>query len=98
MAHWRAILPADRFLEVDYEAVVADIAGEARRIVAFCGLPWDEACLAFHAARRPVRTASAAQVRRPLYDNAIGRARHFAAHLEPLAAALAAGVDQPAGA
>jgi tetratricopeptide (TPR) repeat protein len=97
IAHWRAILPADRFLEVDYETVVADIAGEARRIVAFCGLPWDEACLAFHAARRPVRTASAAQVRRPLYDSAIGRARHFAAHLEPLVAALAAGGDQPTG-
>ncbi len=84
MTRWRAILPADQFLEVQYEDVVADIETQARRIVAFCGLPWDDACLAFHAARRPVRTASAFQVRQPLYDSAIGRGLRFAAHLEPL--------------
>jgi tetratricopeptide (TPR) repeat protein len=96
MAHWRAILPADRFLEVDYEAVVADLETEARRIVEFCGLPWDQACLAFHAAPRAVRTASVFQVRQPLYGSAIGRAGHFAAHLGPLVAALAAEPGQPA--
>lgn len=87
MTRWRALLPADRFLEVSYEAVVGDLEGEARRIVAFCGLPWDDACLAFQAARRPVRTASAFQVRQPLYDSSIGRAARFAKHLPPLLAA-----------
>jgi tetratricopeptide (TPR) repeat protein len=84
MTRWREILPADQFLEVTYEDVVADIETQARRIVAFCGLPWDDACLAFQAARRPVRTASAFQVRQPIYDSAIGRAQRFAAHLAPL--------------
>lgn len=93
MTRWRAMLPADRFLEVHYEDVVADIETQARRIVAFCGLPWDDACLAFHAARRPVRTASAFQVRQPLYDSAIGRAQRFAAHLEPLV--TASGYSRP---
>lgn len=90
VTRWHAILPPDRFLEVSYEAVVTDIETEARRIVAFCGLPWDDACLAFQAARRPVRTASAFQVRQPLYNTAIGRAQRFAAHLEPLITAAAA--------
>jgi Flp pilus assembly protein TadD len=90
VTRWRAILPADRFLEVSYEAVVADIETEARRIVAFCGLPWDDACLAFQGARRAVHTASAFQVRQPLYTTAIGRAQRFGAHLEPLITAMAA--------
>jgi tetratricopeptide (TPR) repeat protein len=84
---WRALLPADRLLEVSYEAVVGDLETEARRIVAFCGLPWNDACLEFQAARRPVHTASAFQVRQPLYDSAIGRATRFATHLQPLIAA-----------
>jgi len=93
MTRWRAILPADRLLEVRYEDVVADLEGQARRIVAFCGLPWDDACLAFQGARRAVRTASAFQVRQPLYNTAIGRAGRFAAHLQPLIdAASAAGL------
>jgi tetratricopeptide (TPR) repeat protein len=90
VTHWRAILPADRFLEVSYEAVVADLETEARRIVAFCGLPWDDACLAFQGARRAVRTASAFQVRQPLYDSSIGRAMRFATHLAPLITATPA--------
>jgi tetratricopeptide (TPR) repeat protein len=87
MTRWRALLPPDRFLEVDYEAVVGNLETEARRIVAFCGLPWDDACLEFQTARRPVRTASAFQVRQPLYDSSIGRATRFAKHLAPLIAA-----------
>jgi len=94
VTRWRALLPADRFLEISYEAVVANLEAEARRIVAFCGLPWDDACLAFQAARRPVRTASAFQVRQPLYATAVGRAARFATHLQPLiASAAAAGFD-----
>jgi tetratricopeptide (TPR) repeat protein len=89
MAQWRAVLPPAALLEVGYEDVIADLAGEARRIVAFCGLDWDEACLAFHRTERPVRTASAAQVRQPLYGSSIGRWRGYAAELGPLLDALA---------
>ena len=67
MAHWRAILPASHFLEVDYEAVVDDIERQARRMLDFLGLPWDEACCSFHETERPVRTASVNQVRQPIY-------------------------------
>ncbi len=90
VSRWRSLLPADRFLELDYEAVVADLEAQARRIVAFCGLPWNDACLEFTAAPRAVRTASAFQVRRPLYGTAIGRAARFGAHLAPLVSAAAA--------
>ncbi|CAE6868004.1 Beta-barrel assembly-enhancing protease [Paraburkholderia aspalathi] len=64
MAHWRAVLPAACFIEVDYEAVVNDLDSEARRLVTFLGLPWDDACLNFHDNRRVVRTASVNQVLR----------------------------------
>jgi tetratricopeptide (TPR) repeat protein len=90
VTRWRAILPADRFLELNYEDVVADLEAQARRVVAFCDLPWDDACLAFQGARRAVRTASAFQVRQPLYATAIGRAQRFRTHLEPLISAAAA--------
>ncbi|MBB5465764.1 hypothetical protein HDG32_001871 [Paraburkholderia sp. CI2] len=70
MAHWRSVLPAGRFIEVDYEAVVDDLEGEARRLVNFLDLPWDDACLRFHENRRVVRTASLNQVRQPMDDTA----------------------------
>ena len=63
MTHWRAVLPPGRILDVRYEDVVADLEGAARRIIAHCGLDWDARCLDFHSTARPVRTASAAQVR-----------------------------------
>ncbi len=88
MAHWESVLPADRFLAIDYESVVADLEGAARRLVAFCGLPWSPSCLQFHTTERPVRTASMVQVRKPLYRSSIGRWREFRAHLAPLLAAL----------
>jgi tetratricopeptide (TPR) repeat protein len=88
MAHWRAVLPAGVMLEVQYEDLVADFAPQARRIVAYCGLEWDERCAAFHETQRPVRTASATQVRQPLYRSAVGRAQPYAAMLGPLIEAL----------
>jgi hypothetical protein len=88
MAHWRAVLPAGALLEVQYEDLVADFAPQARRIVAHCGLEWDERCISFHETQRPVRTASATQVRQPLYGSAVGRAQPYAAMLGPLIAAL----------
>jgi tetratricopeptide (TPR) repeat protein len=88
MDHWRGTLPQDRFIEVDYEAVVADLETEARRLVTFCGLDWDPACLDFHRTERAVRTASTAQVRKPIYGASVGRWRAWAAHLGPLIQAL----------
>jgi tetratricopeptide (TPR) repeat protein len=87
-AHWREILPASHFLEVDYEAVVADVEAQARRMLDFLGLPWDESVLRFHETERPVRTASSNQVRQPIYRSSAGRWRKHAAELEPLLAAL----------
>jgi tetratricopeptide (TPR) repeat protein len=88
MAHWRAVLPPAQFIEVDYEAVVDDLEGEARRLIGFLNLPWDEACLKFHENRRVVRTASVNQVRQPVYTTSKGRWRRYADHLGPLLAAL----------
>jgi hypothetical protein len=88
MAHWHRILPPGRILDVRYEDIVADLEGQARRIVAHCGLDWDPHCLAFHQTERPVLTASAAQVRQPIYNNAIGRWRVYEEHLGPLLSAL----------
>jgi tetratricopeptide (TPR) repeat protein len=88
MAHWRRVLPEGTMIELRYEALVADLAGEARRLVAFCGLDWDAACLAFHRTPRVVRTASAAQVRQPIYRSSLGRARAYGDLLRPLLDAL----------
>jgi tetratricopeptide (TPR) repeat protein len=74
--HWRRVLPV-RMLEVDYEETVADLEGVARRLVAWCGLDWEPACLAFHQGKQPVRTASVSQVRQPLYSSSVGRWRHY---------------------
>jgi hypothetical protein len=91
MAHWHRVLPASRILDVRYEDVVTDLEGQARRLIAHCGLDWDPRCLAFHQTERPVRTASATQVRQPIYNGSIGRWRVYAPFLRPLLAELAAG-------
>jgi tetratricopeptide (TPR) repeat protein len=88
MDHWRATIEPDRLLEVDYETLVADFEPQARRLVAFCGLPWDAAVLRFHQTARSVRTASKMQVRRPIYSSSVGRAAAFGDALDPLRAAL----------
>jgi tetratricopeptide (TPR) repeat protein len=88
MAHWRRVLPERSVLDVRYEDVVADLEGAARRIIAYCGLPWDDRCLSFHTTGRPIRTASATQVRKPIYRSAVGRSRVYGDQLEPLLTAL----------
>jgi len=93
MEHWAQVLPADRYIEVDYEAVVDDLDGEARRLVNFLGLPWEDACLRFHDNRRVVRTASVNQVRQPIYKTSKGRWQAHADQLGPLLAAL--GITAP---
>lgn len=84
IAIWRSHLPPQRFLEVHYERLVADQESESRRLVAFCGLDWDPACLAFHRNAAPVATASSVQVRSPIYATSIGRWKHYGDRLEPL--------------
>jgi tetratricopeptide (TPR) repeat protein len=91
MRHWHRVLPAGTILDVQYEDVVDHLEAQARRIVAYLGLPWDDACLVFHKTERPVRTGSAAQVRQPLYRSAIGRSRPYREMLGPLLDALVAG-------
>jgi tetratricopeptide (TPR) repeat protein len=88
MEGWRKLLPPGRMLEVRYEELVADFDAEARRLVSHCGLPWDDACLDFHSQQRAVKTASLAQVRRPIYASSVGRWRNYERHLAPLRAAL----------
>lgn len=87
MAHWRNALPG-RMVEIDYEALIADQAGESRRLVAACGLDWEDACLDFHSNPAPVATASAVQVRAPIHDRSVGLWRRYEAGLAPLADAL----------
>jgi len=93
MAHWAEVLPADRFIEVDYESVVDNLDGEARRLIDFLGVPWEDTCLQFHTNRRVVRTASVNQVRQPIYKTSKGRWQPYAEHLRPLLDAL--GVAAP---
>ena len=96
MAHWRAVLPI-QVLEVDYEETVADLEGVARRLVAWCGLEWEPACLSFHQTSRPIRTASVAQVRQPVYTRSVARWKNYEAVLGPLFQQLqsAQGTDGP---
>jgi len=88
MEHWRQVLPVGAMLEVDYEDVVSDFEAQARSLVRYCELPWDDGCLHFHETERAVFTQSQAQVRRPLYSSSVGRWRLYERHLEPLVVAL----------
>jgi hypothetical protein len=76
-------LPQDRFCEVSYEAIVDDLEREARRLLDFCGLTFEPECLAFHQNAAPVATASAAQVRQPIYRSALGRWKRYRPGLDP---------------
>jgi hypothetical protein len=87
MQHWREVLPV-QMLDVDYEETVADAEGAARRLVEWCGLKWEPACVRFHEGTRPVRTASVAQVRRPIYQKSVARWRNYQSTMAPLFAAL----------
>ncbi len=93
MAHWKQAFPG-RILEVRYEALVTEQERVSREIVDHCGLEWDEACLAFEKNASPVATASAVQVRAPVYTSALGRWKRYGARLEPLREMLEdAGID-----
>jgi len=88
MRYWRKVLPEGAFLEVQYEDIVADQEGQARRLIEYCGLEWDDACLDFHENRRAVHTASMTQVRQPIYRSSVERWRRYEKFLGPLFGAL----------
>jgi len=94
MAHWHDVLPPNVLLDIQYEDLVADIEGQARRVIAHCGLEWDARCLDFHRTERPVRTGSAVQVRQRIYETSVGRWRRYEAFLGPLLSALGPSISQ----
>ena len=83
MDHWEEVLPG-RVLDVQYEEVVADLEGQVQRILTYCELPWEDACLRFHETERAVKSASSEQVRQPIYSTSVNTWRHYEAHLDPL--------------
>ena len=87
MSHWRAVLPGVVF-DIRYEDVIADQERWTRRLLEYCGLPWEDACLAFHETERAVYTVSSTQVRQPIFKDSIGRWKHYETHLAPLLEAL----------
>lgn len=93
MDHWHATMPA-AIHRLSYEALVADQLGESRKLLEFCALDWEAACAVFHRNPAPTTTASAVQVRRPIYDSSVSQWRHYEPQLAPLRALLdAAGVE-----
>ena len=90
MAHWRSTMP-DAIHEMQYENLVTDQRTETDKLLAFCGLQWDPACAAFHQNPAATTTASASQVRRPIYQSSVDQWRHYAVELTDLSRALAAG-------
>jgi len=88
MEHWRSVLPEGVMIDVQYEDVVDDLERQARRIIAHCDLDWEDSCIAFHETERPVQTASARQVRQPIYRSSVGRWQPYADLLQPLLSAL----------
>ena len=87
MRHWDEALPG-RILRVQYEDVVADLESQVRRLLDYCALPFEQACLDFHATERAVRTASSEQVRQPIFRSGLDQWQNFEPFLAPLKAAL----------
>jgi tetratricopeptide (TPR) repeat protein len=83
MDHWQSVMPG-AIHELNYERLVADQAGETGKLLDFCGLEWQDACLDFHRNASATTTASASQIRRPIYDSSVAQWRHYAAQLAPL--------------
>ncbi len=96
MDHWDAVLPG-QILRVHHEDVVDDLETQVHRILEFCGLPFEQACIDFHKTRRAVRTASSEQVRQPIYKDGVEQWRHFEPWLDPLKAALGPDLSNPSG-
>lgn len=91
MEHWHAVLPL-HILEISYEDLVADQETISRRIIDFCGLPWNDQCLAFHKHKRTITTSSRLQVNQPLHQKFLGRWRRYDRFFAPLKESL--GIDK----
>ncbi len=89
MQHWHSVLPEGSIFDLQYEDMVADQEGISRKLLEFCGLPWDDACLRFHETKRAVRTASQSQVRKEIYSDSVELWRRYEEQLQPLIKALA---------
>jgi tetratricopeptide (TPR) repeat protein len=87
MDHWDRVLPG-HILRIQHEDVVADLETQVRRILAYCDLPFEEACVEYHKTERNVRTPSSEQVRQPIFDTSLEQWRNFDTHLTPLKVAL----------
>ena len=87
MDHWDEVLPG-KVLRVSYEAVVADLETQVRRLLDFCDLPFEQACINFHETERAVRTASSEQVRQPIFKTGVDQWENFSSCLDPLRAVL----------
>jgi tetratricopeptide (TPR) repeat protein len=93
MDHWSAVMPGAVY-SVNYEDLVADQIDETRKLLEFCDLDWEDSCAQFHRNPSATTTASASQVRRPIYDSSVAQWRHYAAQLAPLSSALeSAGIE-----
>src|SRR5438270_868872 len=88
MQHWEKVLPEGTLISVQYEDVVANTEKEAKRLIEFLGLPWNEICVDFHKSDRPVKTASVAQVRKPIYNSSVKRWAKYGDGLQPLVDAI----------
>lgn len=88
MEYWETVLPEGFLTTVVYEDVVADTEKEAKRLIEFLGLPWNEKCVEFHKSDRPVKTASVAQVRKPIYKTSVQRWKKYGSGLQPLVDAI----------
>jgi len=87
MNHWEKVLPGE-FYEVNYERMVSNQEEETRKLLSYCGLPWDDRCMRFHENKRQVQTASSAQVRRPMYGDSVRKWKKYEKYLTPLIEAL----------
>ena len=76
MEHWRKIIP-DRFIEIDYEDTVGDFENQARMLIDYVGMEWDDACLTPHKTKRSILTASKGQVRKPVYKTSVEAWRRY---------------------
>jgi hypothetical protein len=90
MNHWDSVLDRPAF-SIHYEDLVRDPERSVRRVLTYCELPWDDRCLEFHRTKRVAPTASAIQIKSPIYPSSIGRWKNYQQHLQPLIEVLGEG-------
>jgi hypothetical protein len=88
MRHWHELF-ADRIYDIQYENLISQPAEEIAKLLQYCGLEWNDACVEFHKTDRAVETPSSFQVKQPIYNSSVGSWKNYFKHLEPLVQALA---------